>query len=104
MTAYYTQLDKTETDGIVTARFIPNEPAQGAWNPHEQHMAPASGLLARELEQFSPRDDMRIGRISFDIFWLNHLRRIYHYHASDTPWQNHRIGRVVDASRGKNLY
>ena len=54
MTAYYTQLDKTETDGIVTARFIPNEPAQGAWNPHEQHMAPASGLLARELEQFSP--------------------------------------------------
>ncbi|HAI70794.1 MAG TPA: thioesterase [Idiomarina baltica] len=70
MTAYYTQLDKTETDGIVTARFIPNEPAQGAWNPHEQHMAPASGLLARELEQFSPRDDMRIGRISFDIFGL----------------------------------
>ena len=70
MAAYYTQLDKTEADGIVTARFKPNKPAQGAWNPHEQHMAPASGLLARELEQFSPRPDMRIGRISFDIFGL----------------------------------
>ncbi|MGN5766350.1 acyl-CoA thioesterase domain-containing protein, partial [Acinetobacter calcoaceticus] len=44
--------------------------AQGAWNPHEQHMAPASGVIAAELEQFSPRQDMRIGRISFDIFGL----------------------------------
>lgn len=70
MSAYYTQLARTEVEGVVTARFLPNEHAQGAWNPHEQHMAPASGLLAAELEQYSPRSDMRIGRISFDIFGL----------------------------------
>mgnify|MGYP001554361048 CR=1 FL=1 len=29
--------------------------AQGAWNPHEQHMAPVSGILAHSLELFRPR-------------------------------------------------
>ena len=71
MTAYYQQLSRsTDASGTVTAQYCSNIHAQGAWNPHEQHMAPASGLLAAELEQFSPRDDMRIGRISYDIFGL----------------------------------
>lgn len=43
---------------------------QGAWNPHEQHMAPVSGILAHSLERFQPRDDLRIARISFDILGL----------------------------------
>ncbi len=44
--------------------------AQGAWNAHEQHMAPVSGLLAHSLERFEPREGMRLGRISFDILGL----------------------------------
>lgn len=44
--------------------------AQGAWNPHEQHMAPASGIMVRELEAFQPRPDLRMARISFDILGL----------------------------------
>ena len=36
-------------------------------------MAAATGLLAYELEQFKPRSDMRIGRISLDIFGLIHF-------------------------------
>ena len=46
--------------------------AQGAWNPHEQHMAPATGVLVHELERFAPREDMRMARISLDIHGLIH--------------------------------
>lgn len=35
-------------------------------------MAPASGILAYELENFQPRDDMRIARLSFEIHGLIH--------------------------------
>lgn len=44
--------------------------AQGAWNPQEQHMAPVSGIMVRELEAFSPRPDLRMARISFDILGM----------------------------------
>lgn len=44
--------------------------AQGAWNPHEQHMAPVSGLLAHELEQFQPRPELRMARVSYEILGL----------------------------------
>lgn len=44
--------------------------AQGAWNPHEQHMAPVSGLLAGELERHQPRPDLRMARINYDILGL----------------------------------
>ena len=71
MSAYYQCLGRNfSDDGRVIAHYRPTIHAQGAWNPHEQHMAPASGIVAAELEQFSPRTDMRIGRISFDIFGL----------------------------------
>ena len=43
---------------------------QGAWNPHEQHMAPISGLLAHCLEEFQPRPELRMARISYDILGL----------------------------------
>lgn len=46
--------------------------AQGAWNPHEQHMAPATGIIAHELEKFQPREDMRMARVSLDIHGLIH--------------------------------
>ena len=44
--------------------------AQGAWNAHEQHMAPVSGILAHCLERFEPRPELRMARISFDILGL----------------------------------
>ena len=44
--------------------------AQGAWNPHEQHMAPVSGILYHSLEQFQPRPELRMARVSFDILGL----------------------------------
>ncbi|GAA5229123.1 thioesterase family protein [Paeniglutamicibacter antarcticus] len=46
--------------------------AQGAWNPHEQHMAPATGVLVHELELFEPRQDMRMARVSLDIHGVIH--------------------------------
>lgn len=44
--------------------------AQGAWNPHEQHMAPASGIMADALLRHEPRDDVRMARISYEILGL----------------------------------
>lgn len=44
--------------------------AQGAWNTHEQHMAPVTGIMVHALEQYRPRADMRLARLSFDILGL----------------------------------
>lgn len=51
-------------------RFRSTVHAQGAWNPHEQHMAPATGILTHVLERFEPREEMRIARMSLDIHGL----------------------------------
>lgn len=51
-------------------RYESTEHAQGAWNPHEQHMAPVSGILVRALEQFQPRENMRLARFNFDILGM----------------------------------
>ena len=71
MSAYYSLIQREQhTDGSTTAYYRSNIHAQGAWNPHEQHMAPATGILCVELEQFQPRSEMRIGRVGLDIFGL----------------------------------
>src|SRR5690606_21427985 len=51
-------------------RFESTIHAQGAWNPHEQHMAPVSGLLTHCIEQFQPRAELRMARLSFEILGL----------------------------------
>lgn len=74
MSAYYAFLKReTHQDGSETAYYRANIHAQGAWNAHEQHMAPATGILCAELENFQPRSHMRIGRVSLDIFGLIHF-------------------------------
>lgn len=74
MPAYYRLLQRSiSNDGSVVARYEPFSTAQGAWNPNEQHMAPATGLLCAELEAFQPRTDLRIGRINLDIWGLINL-------------------------------
>lgn len=71
MAAYYQLLDRqTMPDGRVIARYLSNAGSQGSWSEKEQHMAPATGIICAELFQFSPRDDVRIGRISLDILGL----------------------------------
>ncbi len=71
MAAYYNLLNRTSTEnGIQIAHYRPSIHTQGAWNEHEQHMAPATGVIARELELFQPRKNMQYGRISLDIYGM----------------------------------
>lgn len=51
-------------------RYAATTHTQGAWNPREQHMGPVSGILAHALENFQPREDLRMARISYDILGL----------------------------------
>lgn len=51
-------------------RYLPTLHAQGAWQAHEQHMAPVSGLLMHCLEEFNPRPDLQVGRVTYDILGL----------------------------------
>ena len=75
MSAYYTLLSRQiKADGSVVAHYQANIHCQGAWNTHEQHMAPASGLMSYELELFQPREEMVYGRISYDIMGLIPLK------------------------------
>lgn len=50
--------------------FRPTLHAQGAWRSDEQHMAPVSALLVHCLEAFEPSEELRIGRITFDILGM----------------------------------
>ena len=71
MSSYYQLLErKLCDDGSVLAKYKSTIHAQGAWNAHEQHMAPATGIICAELDHFSARSDLRIGRISLDILGL----------------------------------
>ena len=70
MPAYYHFIKREQADGICVAHYQPTEHAQGAWNEHEQHMAPATGLLTAELERYVPQSNMRLARISLDILGL----------------------------------
>ncbi|MCO5294085.1 MAG: thioesterase family protein [Homoserinimonas sp.] len=51
-------------------RFESSIHAQGAWNPHEQHMAPVTGLLTHLIERFEPRPELQLARLSFEILGL----------------------------------
>ena len=71
MSAYYTFIKREQPeDGVSVAHYQPTKHAQGAWNEHEQHMAPATGLLTAELNSYAPQVNMRIARISLDILGL----------------------------------
>jgi len=57
-------------EDLGNGRFRSTVHAQGAWNEHEQHMAPASGIMAECLARHQPRDDMRMARLSYEILGL----------------------------------
>lgn len=55
---------------VGASRFRATEHVGGGWNPAEQHIAPALGLLAHAIEadHSARRDDvLTIGRLSYDI-------------------------------------
>ncbi|MDQ2755292.1 MAG: thioesterase family protein [Actinomycetota bacterium] len=58
-TSYYRRLP----GGI----YEPTVHVQGAWNDHEQHMAPVSGLVVHAMEEHEPRDDLQLARVTFEI-------------------------------------
>ena len=71
MSAYYHFIKREQqADGSSVAYYQPTKHAQGAWNDHEQHMAPATGLLTAELKCYVPQENMRLARISLDILGL----------------------------------
>ena len=71
MSAYYHFIKREpQADGGSVAYYQPTKHAQGAWNEHEQHMAPATGLLTAELKGYMPQENMRLARISLDILGL----------------------------------
>ncbi len=50
--------------------FRPSEHVGGGWTPHEQHIAPALGLLVHVIEgdrEARRGDDLVVARLSFDI-------------------------------------
>ena len=51
--------------------FISTLRAQGAWQPGEQHLAPASGLVLAEVERRLPGDKL-VSRVSFDVLGVIH--------------------------------
>lgn len=62
MAGYFERLDD--------ARFRATPAVGGAWDPDEQHIAPALGLLTHVVERtFAGRlaDGLQLGRLSFDI-------------------------------------
>ncbi len=48
------------------SRFLSTLHAQGAWQPGEQHLAPASGLVLAEVERRLPSAKL-VSRASFDV-------------------------------------
>ena len=52
-------------------RFISTLHSQGAWQPGEQHLAPASGLVLAEMERRLPSDKL-VSRVSLDVLGVIH--------------------------------
>lgn len=55
-------------------RYRPSLHTQGAWQPHEQHMAPVSGVILHQVERFVREqfgdDGLQIARIGYEILGL----------------------------------
>lgn len=61
--AYYVRLGEH--------RFVSTLHSQGAWQPGEQHLAPASGLVLAEVERRLPNDKL-VSRVSVDVLGVIH--------------------------------
>ncbi|CAM5202602.1 hypothetical protein CDEN61S_00051 [Castellaniella denitrificans] len=61
--AYYVRRGETE--------FLSTLHSQGAWQPGEQHLAAAAGLVLAEAERRLPSDKL-VSRVSFDVLGVIH--------------------------------
>src|SRR5699024_1798820 len=52
-------------------RLVSTLHSQGAWQPGEQHLAPASGLVLAEIERRLPSDKL-VSRATFDVLGVIH--------------------------------
>lgn len=52
--------------------YEPTVHAQGAWSEHEQHLAPATGILTHALDGHEPRDDLQLSRLTLDVLGVIH--------------------------------
>ncbi|AWT48601.1 thioesterase [Psychrobacter sp. YP14] len=103
MTSYYQCISREQQqDGSCTAHYQPTIHAQGAWNEHEQHMAPATGILAHELEIFAPQPHLRIARISLDILGLIPLQAFSITTRSIRPGKTIELIEAVMSSGGRD--
>jgi len=49
-------------------RFVATSATVGPWGPSLSHGSPPAALLLRAIERAFPRDDVRVGRITYDFF------------------------------------
>lgn len=103
MPAYYTLLKREQHEnGVSVAHYQPTKHAQGAWNEHEQHMAPATGVLTAELNGYAPQDNMRIARVSLDILGLIPLDDFIITTRCIRPGKTIELIEAVMSSRGRD--
>ena len=103
MTAYYKFIKRElQEDGVSVAHYQPTKHAQGAWNEHEQHMAPATGLLTAEINSFAPQPNTRIARVSLDILGLIPLDDFTITTRSIRPGKTIELVEAVMSSRGRD--
>jgi hypothetical protein len=50
------------------ARFVPTRKAGSPWGDDVQHGGPPAGLLARAIERFAASEEMRVVRLTVDLF------------------------------------
>jgi hypothetical protein len=49
------------------SRYLATEHTAGPWDPRLQHAGPPAALLARAIENCTPREEMLISRLTFEI-------------------------------------
>lgn len=103
MPAYYTLIKREQHEnGVSVAHYQPTKHAQGAWNEHEQHMAPATGVLTAELNGYARQDNMRIARVSLDILGLIPLDDFIITTRCIRPGKTIELIEAVMSSRGRD--
>jgi hypothetical protein len=90
--AYFTRLSDTN--------FQATEHTGGAWSVHEQHIAPAMGLLTHLIELDCARrgNGFKIGRLAFDILGVIPIEEV------QTEVQSLRSGRTIELIEASMLH
>lgn len=66
-TSLYELVDQTLTQGDVEETFVAGELTGSPWSSQAQHGGPVAALLTRAMDRCSPRDDMRLARVTVEM-------------------------------------